>query len=77
MGIVVDDETTMPIILLDEELNHCIKPWQNFVNACNPSGDAVQNIYKILRQDYNATYRRSHVSFASPHDLMMFLMTWS
>lgn len=77
MGIVVDDLTTIPVIVLDEELDCCIKPWQNFINACNPQGDTVENIYKILRQDYNATYRQTHVSFATRHDLMMFLMTWS
>tara|TARA_B110000503_G_C6833410_1_gene283761 strand:+ start:212 stop:463 length:252 start_codon:yes stop_codon:yes gene_type:complete len=77
IGVAINDFTTAPVIVLDEELDLCIIPWQNFINACNPQGVTVENIYKILRQDYQATYQQTHVSFATKHDLMMFLMSWS
>jgi len=76
MGVVVDNITTPHVIILDDKLSYCIKPWQNFVKACNPYGNSVKDLYRILRQDHNATYQQTHVSFATEHDLMMFLMKW-
>jgi hypothetical protein len=77
MGLTEDFDKISTVILLDEELSQCIKPWQNFVKAHNPRGDSVYTIYHVLKKQYNAVFRGMYVQFATEDDVMMFLMTWS